>query len=734
MARVAIVSYDVQTIRGRAGGVGAFTTRWANLLRANGDQVTIVMTRTDWEPMSVDPQWRARYQAAGIALVELQSPPPLPTRWPEVATMRVAELAAPVLEGFDIVYLQDWGNPGFHLLRERRYRTDPGPVCVTVLHGPSEWELSSNHKYPQLPGDLHLAYQERYAARHSDLVVSPSRFMADHLTQLGWQFPGAVEVLGLPMPEPEADTRAPAAAQLSSIVYFARIEQRKGIRTFVEALRLLAGQLPARPAVVLLGSAMDPALLDDALQTLRAAGYAVSHLASLDSEAALDYLRKNAAHALCVVPSPADNHPYSIVEASLIPGLNLIACNGGGVPEVLPGAAGQLCPPYPRELAARIAERLRAPLAAAELARYDCRAANERWLDFHRRALAAKRTPAARPAARATVDVCTTYFQKAPYLGQFVDALEHQTELDFHVIAVNDGSPDDESNRVFEQQAARVAPLGWEFFRQENAFVDAARNRAAARGHAEFILFVDADDVPAPNAVARLREAITLSGDDALICASYLFASAGRPCDPATGEVLVPAYATCTPLGLDLVGGLLDPSAFGGSMFIIRRSVFEAIGGFRELRGAGHEDWELYVRLALAGYKVDILPELLQFYRQVEGSLARTLPSEASRRRLLAPYEDQLTAAGLPGAALALAGLYQSGQQMQARIKNLTAKASAPQGGYAFFSGASRRFEREGAVGRLQAWYRAALPLETRLKIHRVLLARFVGPYEPPSA
>ena len=62
-------------------------------------------------------------------------------------------------------------------------------------------------------------------------------------------------------------------------------------------------------------------------------------------------------------------------------------------------------------------------------------------------------------------------------------------------------------------------------------------------------------------------------------------------------------------------------------MFMIRRSALEAIGGFRELRGAGHEDWELYVRLALQGYKVEVIPELLQFYRQVEGSLARTLPT-----------------------------------------------------------------------------------------------------------
>ena len=108
--------------------------------------------------------------------------------------MRMAEIAAPVLKGFDIVYLQDWGNAGFHLIRERRYSRESSPTCITILHGPSEWELSSNGKYPELPNDLHLAYQERSSAKHGDFVISPTRYMAEHLKQLGWEFPSEPQV------------------------------------------------------------------------------------------------------------------------------------------------------------------------------------------------------------------------------------------------------------------------------------------------------------------------------------------------------------------------------------------------------------------------------------------------------------------------------------------------------------------------------------------------------------
>jgi len=310
------------------------------------------------------------------------------------------------------------------------------------------------------------------------------------------------------------------------------------------------------------------------------------------------------------------------------------------------------------------------------LASYRCEHANARWLEFHGKAVAAAKTRSRRatPSRKLTLDVCTTYYQKSAYLSQLIDALENQTESDFHVIAVDDGSPDGRSKRVFEEQATRTAKRRWDFYRQDNAWVDAARNSAARRGKGELILFIDSDDVPARNAIERMREAISLSGDDALICASYLFASEQCPFDPLTGEVLVPAYATCIPLGIDLVGGLLNPCAFGGSMFIIRRCVFEEIGGFRELRDAAHEDWELYVRLALAAFRVDILPELLQYYRQAEGGLSRTLSPEIARRRLLQPYEDSLKTIGLHGCALALTGLQRSGQDMEATIRRLSLK------------------------------------------------------------
>jgi hypothetical protein len=128
------------------------------------------------------------------------------------------------------------------------------------------------------------------------------------------------------------------------------------------------------------------------------------------------------------------------------------------------------------------------------------------------------------------------------------------------------------------------------------------------------------------------------------------------------------------------------------------------------------------------------MPELLQYYRQVEDGLARTLRPEPAKRRLLDAYEDSLKAIGLQGGALALAGLYQSGQDMELQVRQLSVKTAHPTARYAVFSLGSNRFEGGlGAIERLRNLYRKLVPLEARLKLHEIFLAPLIGPYRPPS-
>lgn len=669
MSKVALVSHDVQTIRGRAGGVGAFVTHFARLLRDSGDEVTIILTRQETFPVEIDESWRRKFADWGIEILEFHNAEPSPDRWSQPWADRLSELVAPRLADFDIAYFQDWANVAFRTARLKRFSAARMPVLVTVLHGPSAWVRMGNQRQPEVPEDLDLNYIERYSARHSDFVVSPSRYMATWLRTHGWDFGPEPLVLGLPMlvPERPISPASVPSGETRRLVFFGRLETRKGFSLFVSALRLLFEQTPSAlqgvGEIILLGEEQEAGSVEKVRRELAALDIPILHQGSFNSDEAQAYLAQHTADSLVVVPSPAENFPYAVIEACSIPGINLLCSNGGGVPEVLDGrGTDHLFAPYPASLAAKLRERLADPSLAAGLPVYDAAAANARWLEFHRQALR-RATPPAAIKAPATVDVCIPYFNKATYFPHLLTALENQTRGDFGLIAVDDGS-EAAQKATFDQLRARYGERGWTFVTQTNSFVDAARNRAASLSKADYLFFIDADDIPAPHAIERMLEAITLSGDDCLV-AGGLMVGDEVPLDLDTAPIL----ARYLPLGPDLVSGLVNPMVLGPSMILIRRSAFEAIGGYRTVHGAAHEDWELQIRLLMAGFRVDVLPEYLLYFRKTASGLSLTSSEYAAKQRLIDTYEVELAKVGLHGMAATLIALLKRREELELALR-----------------------------------------------------------------
>jgi len=667
MAKVALVSHDVQAVQGRAGGVGAFVTHWARLLKNSGEEVTIILTHAEIQTPGLDPQWAANYQSWGIEFIELHSDPPAADRWPEAWAMRLSEKLHPILSQFDAVYFQDWANLAFHAVRVNRFSTTPGPICITVLHGPSNWVRLGNRKYPHIADDLHLEFVERYSAEHSDAVIAPSNYILEWVKKEGWKFRTTPVVPGLPYypgGEWELQPEMPAKKR---VIFFGRLETRKGATLFTKALLTLASDHPdiaqSIEEIVLLGHEDEPGSVETVKRHLAKTGLRVVHEGSLDSEQAGRYLREHARDAVAVMASAYENFPYAVIETSLIPGLNLICSRGGGTPEVLGNRDdGRLFDPEPRSLAAKLRQALVEGNPGPSFRPYDFSAANDRWLALHRDILQRARPKRKLETAQAepSVCVCIPYFNKARYFPEMLSCLEAQTLAQFSVVAVDDGSSESEAKDVFDAMAAKYEPRGWKFLRQENAFVDAARNRAARQADSKYLFFIDADDLIPPNAIGRMLEAAVISGVDCLVSASLLF----------TGDQ--PPYSTIAkymPIGANLVAGLIEPIVFGGPMILIRRKVFDAIGGYREVRGAAHEDWELQARLAMQGFDTDILPEYLHQYRQLPDGLAKTSDGFLAKRRIIDCYEEQFSKIGMHGMGGVMFALYRRCQELEGAVR-----------------------------------------------------------------
>lgn len=91
------------------------------------------------------------------------------------------------------------------------------------------------------------------------------------------------------------------------------------------------------------------------------------------------------------------------------------------------------------------------------------------------------------------------------------------------------------------------------------------------------------------------------------------------------------------PIGGSLGSGIFI-NAFGDANALIERRVFEELGGFTTDYGIGYEDWELFTKAVLKGYRLEVIPEPLYYYRVSSESMMKKVDRFSSELRRLRPY------------------------------------------------------------------------------------------------
>ncbi len=91
------------------------------------------------------------------------------------------------------------------------------------------------------------------------------------------------------------------------------------------------------------------------------------------------------------------------------------------------------------------------------------------------------------------VSVIIPCYNCKEFLGETLDSLENQTQKDFEVVCINDGSTDDTLTYLYEQKEKRN--LNLTVIDKENGGVSSARNKGIEAASGEYLLFLDADDI-----------------------------------------------------------------------------------------------------------------------------------------------------------------------------------------------------------------------------------------------
>lgn len=274
-----------------------------------------------------------------------------------------------------------------------------------------------------------------------------------------------------------------------------------------------------------------------------------------------------------------------------------------------------------------------------------------------------------------------------PYLVDALDSLIAQAFRQWEAIVVNDSG---EALDLPGHPWVRVIDYGTG---PEGAGL--ARNRGLFEARAPLVLFLDADDVLRPEALARLVRAYA-AGGASYVYSDTLMLRAGRLADVATqdwrglpvNDPQAPATVWTAPeydQATFLASGYTEGRTSGHSVTaLIETEAARAVGGFPEDLAA-LEDWAFYLSLAAGGYCGRRVPEPLLVYRLTTGERRQI---GAKRRRDLmmtlkaryAPYaEGTMPKKSCCGGQATVA---QTAQDVLKDAPAETAALSAPPAGY----------------------------------------------------
>ncbi len=510
---------------------------------------------------------------------------------------------------FDRIFFRDDSSAGLIAFAAKRLgEAFASTRLIYQLNGPASWSVHLRDRGQLIRDDLTLPYSVQYGVENADQLIVPADYFLERIRQSGWRPSGRVIVLPDLAPVRPAPREAPPAGAPLQLIYPVHDSDHASLTIFLQAVATLAGEgIKLRVTFLCYGNPKEQ----------RAAAKRVRRLVTEAQAAAVPCEIIDGAAGL-----PAGSDPILWLFSPLwlnLPFLILEAANCGE-PLLVARAAGS---EHIVDEENCLVDWARAPLAAA-LAR--CLAGDLPRPAALPRAAAEQAwqetlcDPAPEPAPPAKnpddlrVSVCVAHFNKALYLREALDSLRAQTHRNLEVIVVDDASTDPDSRAVFEDAAVTFSSPDWKFIREKvNRGPGHARNRAVEEATGSHLVFFDADDVAFPDMVERLLRGVVRTGGDCV-------AASSRRLRESAGERF--SEGTSTYVGGSLENAFLAPPA--GTVFIVRREMFDAVGGFKtDLPRDCHEDWNFHVRLLAHEYRLHVLPEPVFAYRYLP--LSRSL-------------------------------------------------------------------------------------------------------------
>ncbi|HXY02503.1 MAG TPA: glycosyltransferase, partial [Terriglobales bacterium] len=250
--RICIATWEIEG-PSRNAGIGTAYTSLADALKRAGHDVTLLFLlgchSTDGNMID----WVDHYNAnKGIKLIPLPMAhePRIHAAWASSVSYHTYVWLKQHQDDFDIIHFPECQGLAFYsLLAKRQGLAFSHLAFIVSAHGPTFWVKEGSQDYVRNLGELEIDYMERVSVCAADYVVSPTQYLLGWMQQNGWELPEKTYVA--PYVLPAGALAVDLATQskkhkIQEIVFFGRLEIRKGLKLFCDAIDDLCASDPGR--------------------------------------------------------------------------------------------------------------------------------------------------------------------------------------------------------------------------------------------------------------------------------------------------------------------------------------------------------------------------------------------------------------------------------------------------------------------------------------------------------
>jgi len=442
-----------------------------------------------------------------------------------------------------------WGF-GYRTIQAKQSGLLSNSCLLSVTsHGSFEWlqEVNSRFRTEQSRWLWQAYHYEQFSYENAEVTYSPSHFLKSKLAGYGWKtahakhMPYFVPSLSLANSEPSTASDETVPSKIS-VIFFGRLEERKGLCTFVEAIRLLDSALretiPAGivPQIhpIFIGKIVP--LQSSHLEHLNSQQYIDRELGDafpyillpdLSSQSAIQAIA-DLHHPIVCLTSLQENFPNVALEMGQLP-VSLIVSDTGGFRETLglierSDAVHWFQPGNAQALAQALTQAIHAyPENPAILEQTAIDSINHHLLNQRLELMSQAFLEAApQEPTTPTVTIAVVCWQSTTTLPECLTSLAAQTYEQFDVLVMSPVAAN-KSLQAAIAQAQTQFPQH-KYLTSDSSSLGETYNHLVDQSTGEYFLLFSADQIATPDLIEKLVAAAVAADAVAMVCPQMIAA------------------------------------------------------------------------------------------------------------------------------------------------------------------------------------------------------------------